>query len=381
MGFDLPHVLSFTASMPAKSNKFDYTKRNNAGQKLGQIIGTSLCKELEKAKKDAEKQQARAEKEAQQRMAKGIVADSSGAADSSPSHHIIDLKAPNKQLGDDGVCAMVEGMEAALSSGNRMASLGLEDLDLSGNELTTAALAHLVRSIQLSRWDLKTLNLAGNKIRVENDEQAQQWESFLEAFGSCHTLRRLDLSNNTGLGSRALETLARVHANEPAIDPTSAYGEGSVVSLADTDFEDDLAEQPDFREPERMAQGTFLKRRCGLRSFPYITLHNIGLDDKGALWLSYVLEDHYYPSQLISDINATSAESAIQTYQQGTQSPGVDWRENKTLGKEGAHLLERTEAVRRHKLLEDVDDLTDSITCTSRQQACQHAIDSHFRRW
>ena len=337
-----------------KSNKFDYTNRSNSGAKLGQIIGSALQKEAEKVKKDADRHAQKARKQS---------ADSiSGTADSSAfTTHIIDLKAPNKDLGDDGVCALVDGLEIALKDGTAVASLALEDLNLSGNSMTTASLARLAPIIQLARFDFKTLNLSRNKIQVETDEQANQWEVFLRAFKHCFKLRRLDLSNNPKLGTKALEIFARVHTLEPLISPVHPGGEKSVLSLVSEDHETgsphetgqslDMEASGEFSPT--MANAQFIKRRQGLRSIPYITLHNVGLDDTGALWLSYLLQDHHYPNQLMDELNATNAESLIKTYQQDTNSRGVDWTENKAIGKDGTHLLSKTEALRRQLMLDD----------------------------
>ena len=97
-----------------------------------------------------------------------------------------------------------------------------------------------------------------------------------------------------------------------------------------------------------------LKRRCGLRSIPYVSLNNIGLTDAGALWLSYVVEDHHFPTQLIDGLNATLPTTLITTYQQEANSKGLDWDEREQqLGKDGLHTLKKAEAVRRQALLAD----------------------------
>ncbi len=333
-----------------KSNKFDYTNRPNSGPNFGHIIGVAVQKEAEKVKKDAERHLQKARK---QSVGGG---GGDGGADIDSTRHLVDLKAPNKDLGDEGVCALADGLEIALKSSSNDASLALEDLNLSGNGITTLALARLAPIIELANCDLKTLNLAGNKIKVQTDEEAAQWEAFLRAFHSCYTLRRLDLSGNTELGSRALEILAHLHASEPAIDPVKPGGEASVLSLDEdgvTPIQTNLLPVYEEHGSHRgMTAAQFLKRRCGLRSLPYLTLHDIGLNDAGALWLSYVLQDHHYPVQLMDDLNATHAESAIKTYQQDIDSRGIDWTENMSAGKEGLHLLEKMEAIRQQIMLE-----------------------------
>jgi hypothetical protein len=337
-----------------KSNKFDYTNRPNSGAKLGHIISSALQKESEKVQKDVERHVQKARKQS----------TDSVVTELDPMRHVIDLKAPGKDLGDEGVCALAEGLEAALTMSGKLASLALVDLNLSANGLTTTSLARLASIIKLARCDLQTVNLSGNKIKVESDEEAAEWETFLNAFGWCLKLRRLDLSGNSELGSRALEIVTRVHVYEQRINPLQPGGEQLVQSLSSL-TNDDEADTPTQRAyengiPSSMTNAQLLKRRCGLRSLPYLTLHEVGMDDAGALWLSYVLQDHHYPNQLMDELNATNAESMIKTYQQDTKSRGVDWTNNKSLGKEGAQLLDKTEALRQQAMLDDDITMTSS---------------------
>ncbi|KAK3707909.1 hypothetical protein LTR37_011761 [Vermiconidia calcicola] len=335
-----------------KSNKFDYTNRSNSGPKLGQIIGCALQKEAEKVKKDGDRHLQKARKQSTDSV--------DGESEINSTTHIIDLKAPNKELGDHGVCALADGLEVALESGSSIASLALEDLNISGNGITTASLARLAPIIEQAKYNLKTINLTNNNIRVETDEQAQQWQEFLRAFEGCLRLRRLDLSSNP-LGPRAFEVFARTHVLERPIDPIHPAGEASVLSLVSEHDDDKDSHTGQVTAKPTMADARFMKRRCGLRSLPYLTLHEVGLDDAGALWLSYVVQGHHYPNQLMDELNATNAESLIKTYQQDTDSRGIDWTKNKTLGKEGLHLLEKTEALRRQTMLDDRTMLTGSL--------------------
>ena len=350
-----PEPTPFKDINMGKSNKFDYTNRPNSGAKLGQIIGAALQKEVEKVKKDAEKHIQKARKKS---------TDSMGSSSTNlATKHVLDLKAPGKDLRDEGVIALLDGLEIAIKSGDCTASLALEDLNLSNNGITTVSLARLVPIIDHAKCDLKTLSLTGNKLSVETDEQAQQWEAFLKSFRGCLKLRRLDLSGNPQLSSRALEILARVHTAEPPISAIPAGGEASVLSLVSEVDEDlelsdesigELEEESEKSRSKLMTAGQFMKRRCGLRSIPYITVHNVGLDDAAALWLSYIMIDHHYPNQLLDDLNATKADSAIKTYQQDTNSRGVDWTENASLSKEAKNLLEKAEILRRQTMFDDI---------------------------
>ena len=340
-----------------KSNKFDYTNRPNSGAKLGQIIGHALEKEANKLQKDAEKQ---ANKTRKQSISSSSVGSSDGR---DILVHVLDIRAPSKQLGDEGACALADGLEIALRKGSSQASLALEDLNISDNGITTVSLARLAPIIELAKHDLKTVNLADNNIQVNTAEEARQWEVFLVAFKDCLKLRRLDLSGNRSLGAKALETLARIHLREDLINAMPASGDASVYSLTDVhcDDEEDMktptqAEWNDDDDVQNssMAHARYIRRRCGLRSVPYLTLRDIGLTDAGALWLSYVLEDHHYPSQLMDELNATQVDSTIKSYQQGVNFRGIEWNEHEaSLGKDGAQLLQKTEVIRQLVLLDN----------------------------
>lgn len=354
---DKSHIFSSSASSEmvrhGKSNKFDCTNRRNEGVDLGKSIGDAALKELEKTKKDAVRHAGKPRK-----VSTGSL---TGGENELTGVHSIDLVAPSKALTDEGVAAMVEGLYAAMKSGNSTASVALEGLNLRDNKLTTRALATLAPVIDLAQNELKTVVLSDNNITVTSDEEAQQWETFLTAFKSCKTLRRLDLSGNHELGARALEIFCKVHSNEPAIEPIALGGDRSVYTLDETEeSDDDKSATTDEAEGslDWMTSGVMLRRRCGLRSIPYISFQNIDINDAGALWLSYILEDHYYPNQLINEINAAPATSSVDTYRQGLVEGGIDWSGNKgSLGKDGLSLLNKTEAARKQTTLSDTDSL------------------------
>jgi hypothetical protein len=342
---------STNTDIMGKSNKFDYSNRSNSGATLGHIIARDLENHAKKANRDVERQTEKARK----RSTSGV----DGQDEAHCSAHGLDLKVPGKDLGDDGVIAMADGLVSALGKASVAAKMTLEDLVLSGNCITTASLARLASVIVLAKYSLKTLNLADNNIKVTTDQEAAEWEVFLRAFDGCYKLRRLDLSGNPKLGVKALEIMARVHMGERQITPMPAGGEKSVVSLAEDVSEESQLDRTAVGNGDAvsvedlLAGATVLKRRCGLRSIPYITLTDVGLTDRGALFLSYILEEHYYPSQLIDDLNAAPSGSNIATYQQDTHSRGIDWNEReKGLGRDGLQLLKKTELFRRQTMLE-----------------------------
>lgn len=352
-----------------KSNKFDYSKRGNSASKLGNIIARDLQKEVERAAKDAEKAAAKVRK-------RSTGSNSSGTREPAVA---IDLQAPKKELGDDGVCAMASGLEVSLGQGRVL----LEDLNLSGNQITTVSLARLVPSIKLARHDLKTLNLSDNHLKVETAEEAVQWEAFLRAFEGCFKLRRLDLSGNVSLGARALEIMARVHISEPAVNPMPYRGETSVISL---NFGEEPNSPGTCSVADRMSSGGYIKRRVGLRSIPYITLTNIGMDDLSALWLSFILEEHHYPNQLIDGLNATLASSTIATYQQNANYRGVDWDPKEpNLSRDSLYLLQKAENFREQMMLTDDEafdgaEYEQSLQGAEDESAGRRSSDRRFSR-
>lgn len=336
-----------------KSNKFDCTNRRNEGVDLGKSIGDAALKGLEKTKKDAVRQAGKARK-----VSTGSL---TGGENEVTGVHSIDLVAPSKALTDDGVAAMVEGLHAAMQAGTSTASVALEGLNLRDNKLTTRALATLAPVIDLAQNELKTIVLSDNNITVTSETEASEWETFLTAFKSCKTLRRLDLSGNPELGARALEIFSKVHCNEPTIDPIALGGDRSVYTLDETQESDDnKSATTDEGEGslDWMTSGVMLRRRCGLRSIPYISFQNIGINDTGALWLSYILEDHYYPNQLVSEINAAPATSPVDAYRQGAVEGGIDWSGFQgSLGKDGLSLLTKTEIARKQTTNSETNSL------------------------
>lgn len=290
--------------------------------------------------------------------------------------HKLDIKVPGKALGDEGFALLCDGLEKALDS---CVDLALVDFNASDNSLSTRSLARLAPIVCRSNFNLQTLDLSKNNFQVTTTVEARDWELFLCAFHDCMTLRRLDLSDNPSLSYWALEVLARVYSQEPPVDPLSATGAQSLITLpddelldvaAETDTEDeDNGESHGYHDDElpRCANGKTLADtwvlgyRRGLRSIPYLTLTNVGLSDTGALFLSYVLEQHYYPIQLITETNASDATSQIRTYRQDANLKGIDWDDNlETLGKDGVYVLQCAEKQRARNMLGDVESLTGS---------------------
>ncbi|KAG9947802.1 hypothetical protein KCU85_g5518, partial [Aureobasidium melanogenum] len=366
-----------------KSNKFDYTGRTSSGPKLGKSIASDLEKRADKKQREANKQSSSAPRLSLRLPAsakrtphkdrlkiKDRERDDSESEAKDSTLHKLDLKVPSKSLTDEGFALLADGLQNAL---NTCRDLALVDLNLTNNDLTTRSLARLAPLIQASCYTLQTLDLSHNNFQVSTDAQAEEWQLFLQSFRNCMTLRRLDLGDNPDLGSRAFEILARVYSREPAVDPEPATGNQSFITLPDScsvlshgslDTHIRNGNDPDLPKcanGKTLADPWMLKHRRGLRSIPYLTLTNVGLDDTGALFLSHILEQHYYPIQLVTENNATEATSSIRTYRQDANTKGIDWDNNSEfLSKDGLHLLHCAEKLRMRMLLGDTDSVTSS---------------------
>ncbi|EMC97826.1 hypothetical protein BAUCODRAFT_31836 [Baudoinia panamericana UAMH 10762] len=251
-----------------KSNPFDYTNKKNTGIGLGQFI----AKQLEK---EAKKQATRARKQSLS-SAMGSVDGHEGS-----SSHGLDIKLPGKELGDAGFNVLAECLEAVLSVSEEASDvpLILEQIDLSNNQLTAASLPRLATVIEQAKHDLQLISVANNELRIETDQDIERWDTFLCAFGDCEHVSKLDLAGN-GLGGRAIESLAKWHIRQSFKAPVS-----------------------------------------GIRNIDPLILNNIALNESGALWLSYVLENH---------------------------ASEIDWAGNETsLSRDSQALLRKAEAVRK----------------------------------
>jgi hypothetical protein len=95
--------------MPAKSNKFDFSNRTSMGVKMGQIVSDAVEKEMKKALKEAEKQSTKSQKQS--------CAGSAQVHDQHTRTTHLDIRVPDKRLGDEGASALIVGLESALKNG------------------------------------------------------------------------------------------------------------------------------------------------------------------------------------------------------------------------------------------------------------------------
>ena len=91
----------------------------------------------------------------------------------------------------------------------------------------------------------------------------------------------------------------------------------------------------------------------GLRSVPYIVLHDTAMTDTCALHLSYIIAHHHKPDQLLTRVPpAKSGFHAQQLIEYDTQSQckGIIYLPNTTLGNTGLKVLELADTIRNMPL-------------------------------
>ena len=259
----------------------------------------------------------------------------------------------------------------------------IEELNFSQNVVTTKSLGRLASVIRAAQFDLHILDLSNNQISVQTDDDAHNWEVFWESFSHCFCLSRIDLSGNDLSGPRAFEVFARVYASQIPADPASLRPlSTSVLSVAESDTAsiisrtralsmEDLDEEGGCASRNMsssrvsLSQGIILKRRCGLRSVPYLLFREVSLTSIGALFLSYVLSSHYFPEQLMTGLKIAASESKREEYSQGYPGGrGIVYLPdtNNLLTKTGTEVLEGAELARCALLVnDDTESSTDYV--------------------
>lgn len=270
----------------------------------------------------------------------------------------IDLN--GKQLSNKG---LREVLEVVISTLADHSNFQLEELHLSKNGLTTGILPVLSKVIHNSSFDLRALDLSGNAICVLNDEHARDWEQFLDAFRKCRVMCRLDLSGNDFSKSISMEILCRVYSSHRPIDPNELEGtvpvDNDMVSSREVhgskliEKTNSLTlQQPDdsfvdmSASEDSLSNATVLKRREGLRSIPYIVLRNVGMDDAGVLWLSKIVEQHYWPQYLLTTLKEGSHAAKLVKEDQSTGAFGIIYVDNPNITAVGVKSLELAEQAR-----------------------------------
>jgi hypothetical protein len=278
----------------------------------------------------------------------------------------LDLNLAGKKLTDDGLEEVLDGLKEVLSVGDSIPYFGLEELNLSGNDLTVKSLAALAPVIRISSCYIKDIDLSSNHIRVETEYEGQNWEKFLTSFDKCCCMRRLVLSNSSLSGSRPFEIFARVYSRHPAVErvgtpicPDQSSKSGSSAHWPSLSDKTNSSEESDILsslESDMFLETHFIPR-CGIRCLPYIILSNCELEDFGALWLSYIVENHHFPEQLMAPMRPGAVSTMLREYEENTECLGLVYYPNDMLSSTGRRLLAAAETARKVLSLSSGDDV------------------------
>ena len=225
----------------------------------------------------------------------------------------VELDISGKGISEEGFGEVMQALVHVSSfSDEGEILLRLEEASFKGNSLTTSCLGLLAPVIKRSARDLRELDLAGNRIKVETSKDSQEWERFLLAINECHTLRRLDLSDNP-IGPKAFEILSKVTAMRH-----SEIG--------------------------------------GIRSIPYIIFLRTGINDASALHLSYFVASHPLPEELIGLVaqpKPGQQTQLLEWYDTIRGCRGIIYQPDSKLGNAGSKVLELAESFRTAKFKVD----------------------------
>ncbi|MCJ1402261.1 hypothetical protein MMC11_005481 [Xylographa trunciseda] len=351
--------------------KFHYVNRKSEGLKLGQVVGKDLLKRIPPGSNH-----------------KAAVRDPS-----------VDIDVSGKALSDEGLQEIARALVKSMTyNGEHGKVVRLEEVCLKDNKLTAKCLKSLAGVVTLAASDLRDLDLSDNSISITTDKEAADWERFLESFSRCCTLRRIDLSGNA-LGRRAFEILARVYGKSESIDDlfvddsiylvpeiqtgTTDYDsdDGSLAEMVRkssivsnvSKYMDDCSLRSNFAQNGQNGEEEFLEELAltvrsspkrpsaiaitshlllktrGLRSIPYLVLANTKLDDTCALHLSYIVENHNSPHDLLHYVPTAKAglpAQQLEVYDQIRGCRGIIYRPNTALGNAGNKVLELAELAR-----------------------------------
>ncbi|KAL6717496.1 hypothetical protein ACLMJK_005411 [Lecanora helva] len=316
---------------------------------------------------------------------------------------VIDLDLSGKHLTDGGFLDIASALVEALAYGDDQGRYTrLEELSLKENDLSLVSLESLIPIVTLACHDLRDLDLSGNLIQINSAREVAIWENFLTSLEQCCTLRRLDLSGNL-LGHRGFEVLLRVYAKEKPVDlrlpfdleqwqgyPHSGAPDYiipgmrkmSLVSESD-EYSGGVSSEPgvskrkgsrhDSKSPEKpggdamqMDLQVMFSTTQGLRSVPYLILCETGMTETCALHLSFIVEGHNMPDQLLKRVppaRAASHTQQILAYDE-SQCRGIIYHSNASLGNAGVKVLELAE-MRRSQQYRANEELSDPLRQSS----------------
>jgi hypothetical protein len=264
----------------------------------------------------------------------------------------LELNLSGKKLTDEGLAALADGLREVLLSTQPGNEIRLHELSLSRTALSVRSLREIADIINLSANHIRDIDLSDNNIQIESPQDEADWEEFLRSFRRCSVMKRLLLSSNRLDKPAAFEILARVYSQHPSMDFSvnqcehNATGEWDTQALTSRNRMRDSSGSS--QTTDSLTKGQILNSPCGLRSIPYIILQNVNINHLGALWLSYVLENHHKPTKLMtSPLKHGPFALMLVEYQQQTGCEGLVYKPYEKLSQNGIKLLQAAEAARQ----------------------------------
>ncbi|KAI9741342.1 MAG: hypothetical protein M1834_003059 [Cirrosporium novae-zelandiae] len=266
----------------------------------------------------------------------------------------LELDVSKKNITDEGFLHLAQGLKEAFEyNGEQGKVIHLEELCLADNKISVISLDPLADIIKLAGDELEDLDLSGNEIKIESDQDGEIWERFLESFKFCSVLRRVDFSGSP-LGPKAFEILARVYSKAETVDGFSSEGtsgEGNVeVITSDLDSTEAVAIEIPTARRHRGQETTMARYSStrGIRSIPYMIFADTFMTDTCALHLSYIIAAHYPPHKLLRYVPPAKAGQPAQILDNYFQSGclGIIYLPNANLSNNGQKLLDLAEQAR-----------------------------------
>lgn len=240
---------------------------------------------------------------------------------------------------DAGLSEAAGGLNDALAVANGSAGTRLQLLNLARNCLTAASLSQLAPCFLAADRDLEDLDLSGNNICIQSDHDAHHWETFLRSLGKCQVLKRLNLTGNNLIGSRAFEIFARVYLSQFHRDE---FRLDQYMNDINEDMNESVAGLLDISENLRTLSvkppsPSFESPAHGLPSIQNIMFANTSMTDAGALFLSYIVGQHKWAQSRLSGY-MFHANSSL-------KSNGITYLPNESFSSVGLKLLKHSETI------------------------------------
>ncbi|RAO68924.1 uncharacterized protein BHQ10_004936 [Talaromyces amestolkiae] len=289
---------------------------------------------------------------------------------------ILEIDVSGKDLTDDGFNEFILDLQIAVEYKSPHCPQGinkLQELHLQGNRLTVNTLVELAKVINLSSRDLKELDISNNEIKIVTASDSQKWRYFLQSFGQCCVLKKIDFSGNA-LGPLGIELLARFYIRSE-LDFVEIVEDGE----GDGDVPEDLMREHSQHEDEPGVAGHETKsarqvspqttgykhhthtdaelRRyaCtrGLRSVPYLIVQDVGIANGSIVHLAEMVRLHRAPENLLSFLPGGKPPS-LPPIEQGRC--GIYWQPNNGLGVLSHRLMKLTEEIKLFTTEADSED-------------------------